>query len=256
MSKIKSNKIIYVSLVQGAKQQTNFIRWPLLMIGLLFTDSSLVGANTQRTSKAQQSSQIHQFDATYFFLEVVGLLRLSGGILPASAVLLKNDKLYRLFIASRLSISNSFKALSFKWHLTLLVGDVRVSGDADVCEGSSLVCFGISLTVNAGTFFFNSRWPNGFADCIDFFFYYPFWACEESSDKKEWGWMSECERIHSNHTPNREMWPPVVCCGKSASMVGLSIVKLVVMLILLLDQNVCVCVCVEDIFAWVSEWSS
>lgn len=114
MSKIKSNKIIYVSLVQGAKQQTNFIRWPLLMIGLLFTDSSLVGANTQRTSKAQQSSQIHQFDATYFFLEVVGLLRLSGGILPASAVLLKNDKLYRLFIASRLSISNSFKALSFK----------------------------------------------------------------------------------------------------------------------------------------------
>lgn len=45
-----------------------------------------------------------------------------------------------------------------------------MSGDADVCEGSSLVCFGISLTVNAGTFFFNSRWPNGFADCIDFFF--------------------------------------------------------------------------------------
>lgn len=43
-------------------------------------------------------------------------------------------------------------------------------GDADVCVGSSLVCFGISLTVNAGTFFLTADGRMDSLTALIFFF--------------------------------------------------------------------------------------
>lgn len=126
-------------------------------------------------------------------------------------------------------------------------------GDADVRQALSSVCFGVSYSSSLeclhffSPFFFKQQ----MAEWIRWLYWFIFFCFKPARScpiRKNEAW---CQNVRGSIIITRQ----IEKCGhlgfgggKSASVVGLTIVKLVVMLILLLAQ--CVCLCVKSLATW------